>query len=411
MKIFRRPNVLPLCLAAFFNDIGSDMLFAFYPLFLVMILGVKDMKVLGLIESLALLMGLILRPWTGRLADLRGRIGFIRGGYLLLALSRMGQGLARIWWHLAPPKMLYEIGRGLRNPPREALLTESVPPQERGLAFGMLQSMDTAGAILGPLLGLGIFYFLKGRIPLEGAYRAVFFCAALPTFISLWLTSTRLREMRPFAEAPRMEGERKGAFRSPVLLIFTALSCLFSLWAVSEDFMLVSGAQVLGVEATQIGAVVLLYWFINVTFAPTALVAGRLSDRFGRKPFIVASFLVLGALTSLFAVARTFWQVGLLFAAHGIHQGLLSPSQTALVADLAPEESRAEAMGTYSMWVGLFAIPAPFLFGLLWDAFGRYFPFLISGASVALCGLLVALLVKPPAQDHGDEGRWSSGPS
>ncbi len=398
VKVHRRPNVMPLSLAAFFNDTGSDMLFAFYPLFLVMILGVRDMKVLGFIESLALLAGLLLRPVAGRISDLRGRIGFIWGGYICLALSRVGQGLARSWWHLIPPKMLYEIGRGVRNPPREALLAESVPQEERGLAFGILKSMDTAGAILGPLLGLGIFALLRGYLPLESVYRAIFFFSALPTLVSIWLTSTRLRESG-LVEA---EGGERGdvslasdAFRSRALFLFTAISCLFSFWAVTENFMLVSGAQVLGVGASQITMVVFLYWFINVTFAPTALVAGRLSDRLGRKPFIALGFLVLGALTAFFAWARTFWQVGLLFAAHGVYQGLLSPSQTALVADLAPPAHRAQALGRYSMWVGLFAIPAPFVFGWLWDSWGRPFAFLVSGAFVAVSAILMLLLVHP----------------
>jgi len=204
-KVRQRPNVAPLSLAAFFNDTGSDMLFAFYPLFVALVLK-ANMTALGLIESIALLMGLFLRPAVGKLSDLRGRTRLIWGGYLCLALSRLTQSLAQAWYHLVPPKMLYEVGRGIRNPPREALLAESVPQDERGLAFGILQSMDTLGAILGPLLGLGIFMGLMGAgFSDETSYRVIFLVASLPTLMSIWLTSTQLKEVRAPGEVRREE--------------------------------------------------------------------------------------------------------------------------------------------------------------------------------------------------------------
>lgn len=126
-KIDKNAKVLPISLAAFFNDMGSDMLFAFYPIFFVQVLCISEMKVLGLVDSLALLFGYVIMPFVGRLADLRGRKHLIWIGYGLLAVSRLSQGLARVWQHLVPPKMLYQSGRGIRNPPREALLTDSVP--------------------------------------------------------------------------------------------------------------------------------------------------------------------------------------------------------------------------------------------------------------------------------------------
>jgi MFS family permease len=106
-KITEMANVLPICLAAFFNDMGSDMLFAFYPLFFVQVLQIQDMKILGLVDSLALLFGFVIMPFVGRLADVRGRKHLIWGGYACLMVSRLSQGLARAWPHLVPPKILY----------------------------------------------------------------------------------------------------------------------------------------------------------------------------------------------------------------------------------------------------------------------------------------------------------------
>jgi MFS family permease len=148
----------------------------------------------------------------------------------------------------------------------------------------------------------------------------------------------------------------------------------------------------------EIWLVVILYWFINVTFAPTALYAGRLSDRTGRKLPIFLSLVILAALTLGFAfVGPTYWHIGVLFALHGIYQGFLKPAQKAFVADLAPEELRATALGGYSMLTGAASVPGPLIFGLLWDySGGPRLPFILSGSFVALSAILLLLFVREP---------------
>ncbi|HID08515.1 MAG TPA: MFS transporter, partial [Armatimonadetes bacterium] len=313
VKVYQRPNVLPLSLAAFFNDTGADMLFAFYPMFLVLVVGVTDMRLFGIIETIALLFGLLIRPFTGFLADKRGRRHFIWIGYLFLAGSRALQSIAQLWWHIVPPKIMYEVGRALRNPPREALLAESVSQDERGLAFGILGSMDTLGAVIGPLLGIGAFHMFVGMgIDPAVAIRHVLLIAALPTFISVFIILTKTREVRTFATTrrasdgnPHQSTQRNASgfqhiLRYRNLLMFTAISCLFSLWAATENFMMVCGFRVLGIDKTslaQVWVMVLLYWFINITFAPTALISGKLSDKYGRKMQLVLGLITLSFLT------------------------------------------------------------------------------------------------------------------
>jgi len=171
------------------------------------------------------------------------------------------------------------------------------------------------------------------------------------------------------------------------------LSCVFSVAAVTENFMLVCGAKVLGLQREAVLTIVLLYWLINITFAPTAMLSGRLSDRLGRKPLIVSALLVLGLLTAGFALVHSLVGVGALFLMHGVYQGLLRPSQKAFVADLAPAGRRSEVLGTYSMWTGLAAVPAPLAFGLAWDHLGWQVPFIASGALVLVSALLILLLI------------------
>ncbi|RLI07247.1 hypothetical protein DRO24_03430 [Candidatus Bathyarchaeota archaeon] len=397
VKLTEMTNVLPICLAAFFNDMGADMLFAFYPIFFVQVLGVAQMKVLGLVDSLALLTGFLIMPLVGRLADIKGRRHLIWIGYLLLLISRVTQGLARIWQHLIPAKMLYQVGRGIRNPPREALLADSVPPSYRGRAFGLLGSMDTFGAVLGPLLGIGLFQlFLNVGVHIDEAYRWIFFCAAAPTTISILLIFFGTREV---LERPP-EGERRRRrlgfsilLRDRILLPLTLVTMLFTFWNVSENFMLVCGAKVLGIPKEAFWATVLLYWLINVSFAPTAYFAGRFSDRFGRKTPVILGMIVLGVLTMGFAYASTYILVGLLFLLHGVYQGLYRPNIQAWVADLAPVEQRAEVIGTYKMLVGLSDIPGPFVFGLIWDLYGLKTPFIVGGLFCLLCAIMVSITV------------------
>ncbi|MFQ5808280.1 MAG: MFS transporter, partial [Armatimonadota bacterium] len=287
----------------------------------------------------------------------------------------------------------------------------------RGYAFGFLKSMDTVGAIIGPLLGLLAFGLLsRSGVPVDRCYRYVFFFAALPTLGSISLILTKTREVRkpeqekPAAvggSAPEETNEEERLFASPGLLPFTVASAFFSLWAVTENFLILCAVRLLRIRHAAVWPVVILYWFINVSFAPVALYAGRLSDRIGRKPPIVLGLVVLAGLTTAFGfvpevsgeivgsifVSRAFLATTVLFLLHGAYQGLLKPTRTAFVADLAVGSRRGETLGVYSMATGAAAVAAPLIFGLLWDAFSYRTPFIISGICVGVSAVVVALLV------------------
>jgi len=396
-NLLKMPNVLPISLAAFFNDMGSDMLFAFYPVFFVQVLGIQEMKILGLVDSLALLFGFLIMPLVGRLSDLKGRKHLIWIGYAMLAISRLSQGLTRTWQQLIPAKMLYQLGRGVRNPPREALLTDSVPASHRGRAFGLLGSMDTLGAIIGPLLGLYLFQrFLLQGIHIDEAYRWIFLAASVPTLISILIILLGAKEVR----TPSQEKKTKRQIGLSLLvsdrrlLAFTIATMVFTFWNVSENFMLVSGIKILGIPKERFWATVLLYWLINVSFAPTAYVGGRFSDKRGRRLPIVAGMLVLGVMTIGFAFANSYVIVGVLFLMHGVYQGLYKPNVQALVADLAPSDQRGELIGTYKMLVGFSDIVGPLFFGLLWDVYGLKIPFIVGGLFCLGCAVAVYLLTR-----------------
>lgn len=404
-RVTRYPNVLSLCLATLFNDMGADMLFPFYPLFFLLVLKEPQLRWFGLVETTTILIGHIIRPFTGKLGDVRGRKFLVCFGYLFLVISRVLQGLAKLWPHLIPARAVYEIGRGMRNPPRASLLVSSVPPERRGEAFGMLNSMDTVGAIIGPLLGMGIFSLLAwAGFGLEARFRAIFFVAAVPTLASILIVAQFAREegreetqradlseaverraAAPFAEE---EGNRSSFY------VLTASCSLVGLLAITETMLLACGAKVLGIKPEQALKAVFLYWLVSLTFAPAAILSGRASDRLGRKPLIMGGFFTLFSLTAFLPFARGWGLLALVFLAHGIYQGLYKPVREAFVADLAPFGLRGKWLGAFEMWTGMSATVSPFLFGLLWDVVGPLWACYISAGAALAGAALVGAFVK-----------------
>lgn len=437
--VWRYPNVAPISIAAFFNDTGGDMLYAFQTPFLLAVIGndAWAQSKLGLVRSVAVVAGFLVLPLSGRLADRVSRKYLINEGYALIVLSRLVQGLAWVWWHLLPLAFLKELGRSMRNPAREALLADSVPREVRGRAFGLFQSMDTFGAILGPLVGLGIFMWLtSGGMEAVPAYKWIFVVAAIPTLVSIGIIARGAREIRGTAEDRPGEGSTPppakgraslgGTWRllreTPHLGPLTLISALCALWAVEESFLQWVGAVLLGIPIGEIWPIILLYWFINVTFAPAAWFSGRWSDRHHRKGPLVAGYLLLAALTLGFALLpaaapcddppkfsldlRVFAWMAFLFGLHGIYQGLISPSQKALVVELSPPEKRGEVLGAFGMCTGLAGVLGPLIFGLLWDLGKRYdlgghaLPFALAGGFIGLGAVLLALLVPTHATER-----------
>ncbi len=403
LQKYGRRNMWAISLAAFFNDMGSDLLFAFYPLFVIMILG-QGVDVLGAIETVALLVGQILSIASGRLADMRGRKKLIAAGYGLLAVSRVSQGLSQDALQLTGAKSIYEIGRGIRNPPREALLAESVPQNMRAKAFALLGGMDSTGAVIGPILGLLFyFYFLSIGMPAVDVFRTLFIIAATPTIASIFIILLGTREIKVFNnhEDSGKPKKRKIPIRDTILVnknlaLFTFATSLLAFWALSENFMLALGANILNLQLTDVWPIILLYWSINITFAPVAFMSSKVSDKLGRSKPIALGMLSLAILTFGFMFAKEFLWFIPLFVLHGVYQGLFNPSQKAYVADVALPDRRSETLGTYSAIVKTVSIPGPIVFGLIWTYWGYQMAFFLSGLFVIIALIIFLTAVKMP---------------
>ncbi|HZP56628.1 MAG TPA: MFS transporter [Dehalococcoidia bacterium] len=381
-------NVFLLGLVSFFADVSSEMVYPIVPLFLRNTLGAPVLAV-GLIEGVAESTASLGKFVFGWFSDrLRRRLPFTAGGYALAAVAKPMLAAATVWPFVLFARFVDRSGKGVRTAPRDALIAASTTPETRGRAFGLHRSMDTSGAILGPLIALAVISFAG-----SSAYRPIFVAAVVPGVISVAI----LLFVREVARAPRtgplppllsLHGyDRRFLLFLLVTLVFAAGN--------SSDAFLVLRAKNLGLGAAE---VVLAYVLYNVTYAALSFPAGGQSDRLGRKPLLIAGFAVFALVYAGFAAARSGAVVWLLFAVYGAYIAFTDGVGKAFVSDLVPDARRGTAMGLYNATTGAMLLVASLLGGLLWDEVGPAATFTL-GAGTAAGAALLMLVVVP---SHGE---------
>lgn len=402
MKIFPfkgvgRKNLKAFSLAAMLNDTGEEMYAPYLPFFAKTFLGAGPLQY-GLIESSAEAVNRILRVVTGALADRIGRKRPVVVGYILIAVSRFLLVAATLWAHLIPIRMLRGIGRSLRDPAREASITDSVEPQMRGKAFGLLEAVDTVGSVLGPALGIAILSLITfGAINFkkefsEISYRWLFLFAAIPTLISSSIIFKGLQETLAAKEVRGNEIKRffDGLwlyFKNRDLVIVTVANCLLAISATTVSMMqfyvytLPKGTLFVG------GLVFILY---SISHFIAAYPGGILSDKFGKANALrLSAILVIISLAALAFAPNARWAV-LPFIVYGIFDSIWIASRRAIVADLSPPEARAQTLGNFSFIYGLASMASPFFFGALAQGMGFKAAFLIC----AVIGVVALIVLK-----------------
>jgi MFS family permease len=382
-------TVVALSAVSFLTDLSSEIIYPLLPLFLTTVVGASA-AALGAIEGAAETTAALLRLASGWWSDrVARRKPLVLAGYALAAAARPLVALATSAGQVLAVRVTDRVGKGIRGAPRDALIADAVPAALRGRAFGLHRAADHLGAVAGPLVAFALLHF--AGLPL----RTVFLWAALPgaaAVLVLWLGVVE----RPRAAAaaashtprPAAVVAEPGRLGGP-LWRYLATVLLFTLGNASDAFLLLRAAQ-LGVPAA---AVPLLWALLHVVKSGTSVVGGDLSDRVGRRPLIVAGWLVYGGVYLLFAEATAAWHAWALFVVYGVHFGLTEGAEKALVADLAPADRRGTAFGWYNLAIGVGALPASVLFGVLWDRFGAATAFR-TGAALALAaavGLVVML--------------------
>jgi len=398
------PSRLPrtvrvLGLASLLNDIASEMIFPLLPKFLLVTLGASRAE-LGLIEGLADTTASVLKLLSGHWSDrLARRKQFVVAGYSLAALSRPVLALCTGAGQILALRLVDRFGKGIRTAPRDALLADSVPPGERGRAFGFHRAMDHLGAAIGPLVALGYLSWAapegSSTAQLEGALRTLFGGALLPGVAVVLLVLWGLREpARVLAEdsptfpadtspSPAAAPSGPGVFTPPFRRFLLALG-LFTLGNSSDAFLLVRAGEV-GVPVAQLP---LLWCLFHIAKTQGNLWAGRLVDRVGPRPLITLGWLLYLLVYLGFGWADAPWQVWGLFFLYAGFYALTEPAEKTLVTQLTPAAVRGSAFGWFHGIMGLAALPASLLFGLLYDRLGPTAAF-GTGAVLAFAALLV----------------------
>ena len=380
-KISRRPLGV-FALASFLNDMGSDAIYPIWPLFVRTVLK-ADMAALGLIDGLGEAMVSLSQAASGYLSDrFRKRKIFIWAGYLCGSMARVGYAISTVWQHLIPFKVLDRAGK-IRNAPRDAIIADLSTGQTRGRNFGLLRTMDNAGAFAGILISIA---FLKVL-----GFRRLFALAAIPSAVAVLLILVAVKEQK--SERKIFKGL---TFRriDANLRLYIVLNAVFSLGAFSYSFLLVFAQN----SGFAMGFVPVLYLIYTAAAAVSSLPFGRLSDRVGRKAVLFLAFAAWTGVCAGMALGRGRATIILLFVLYGLHKGALDPVQRTLVAEICPPALKASALGTFQMIVGLCALPASLAAGLLWERFGPVVPFVLSAAlTVAAAALLVLVKERPAA--------------
>lgn len=396
-------NVWVLTAVSFLTDVSTEMIVHLIPLFLANVLGVKT-NLIGLIEGVAEMTSSLVKVWAGRLSDQLGQRKWLTaGGYTLSTLAKPFLVLATGWPAVLLIRFVERMGKGLRTAPRDALVADVVTPETRGLAFGIHRAGDTAGAMLGLLMALALVWWWQGdalQLSLPTFQKVVwvsFIPAALAVLLLLWGVT---EPAKPPAQtsAPTLS---LTTF-SPTFQKYVAIVVLFTLGN-SSDAFLVLRAQERGVNLISILAILGLFNFISAAVSGPA---GSLSDRLGRRQLLVWGWLIYALIYLGFALAQTATHITLLFALYGFYYGLTSGATKAFVADLVRPEQRGTAYGLFHAAVGLTALPASLLAGILWQGvgsfagFGPAAPFYFGAGAAGLAVLLLLWLV-PNGQSEG----------
>ena len=367
-----RRSVIALGWVSLLTDMSSDMIYPLLPAFLTKSLGAGPAAI-GLIEGLAETTASLTKIGSGIWSDrVRRRKPIVVLGYVIAAIARPLVGFARLWSQVLAIRFTDRVGKGIRTSPRDALLADVVPGDRRGRAFGLQRAMDNAGAVVGPLLAA---LLLKLALVDE---RGVFLLAAVPGFAAIVVLLLAVPDTARRAEVVRAPPPAKGKLPATFWKV-VAVFAFFTL-ANSTDAFLLLRAQDAGVALWQIP---LLWSFFHAVKSATGVPGGALADRAGRVPAITLGWLVYCLAYAGFAFVSRPLAVWGLFAFYALFFGLTEGSERAFVADLVPERLRGRAYGIFHAAIGLTALPASVIFGVLWKEFGARTAFL-TGAAVAL---------------------------
>lgn len=386
-RVSERPhlprNVWVLGFVSLFMDLSSEIYHALLPAFITLVLGLPA-TALGAIDGIAEATANFAKLFSGRFSDrsLR-RKPWVMAGYGLAALSKPLFPLASSALTLMGARFADRIGKGIRGAPRDAMLADETPPEIRGRAFGLRQALDTVGALLAPLVAIGLMAWLASDI------RAVFWIAVIPAAISFVLAWLALREpeqhLAPLKKSPFFAGFRQLDRDTKRLL---QVGFLFTLARFSEGFLILKGIDIGLSEALS----PLTLAIFNLAYVALAYPIGVLSDRMSPRAILMAGIAVLIAGNLVLARTSTFAGLVVGSVLWGAHMAMTQGIFSRMIADTASERLRATSFGAFWFVSGLGALLASLGAGWLWDREGASATFLTSAAVAAVALAMLSLL-------------------
>jgi MFS family permease len=375
-------NTLLLAFASLFSDISTEMLYPILPIYLTQYLKATG-SIVGIIEGIAQATQNIVQGFSGWLSDkLQRRKPIALVGYFLSAVSKPFIGLANTWRVVLAARFSDRLGAGSRSAPRDALIAESVAPEHRGKAFGLEGIGDNLGAFLGPLITVLLFFSLRFDI------HTIFYLAIIPGLFAFSMILFVKEKKEKTSVKTKIElsiRQFPNAYWKYLLV-----TCLFGLGNSSNAFLILFIRE----KGVSLLNTILVYSFYNLVAALISYPAGSLSDKFGRKPVLLISFIIFVISYAGFALSLNVFLIGFLFVAYGLFQGIFRATGKSYASDFVPQHLRASSIGWYSSVVGLSGLIASLVAGQLWDKVSHSAVF-IYGAASALVGILFLILLVP----------------
>ena len=374
-----KKTIRTFALAAFLNDMGSDIIYPVWPLFVTQVLK-ANMAALGFLDGLGEALVSLSKAAAGYTSDrIRKRKIFIWTGYLCGAVSRLGYSASAVWQHLIPFRILDRTGK-IRSSPRDAMIADLTTDKNRGHHFGIMRAMDNAGAVVGVLICIAFVNVL--------GFRLLFALAAIPGLAASLLIIFNISEKSDGGARLYKGLALKDVDRNLTLTIIS--NAIFALGAFTYSFLMIYAGK-FGFKTATLPLLYLIYTF---TASILSIPFGRLADKIGRKPVMFIAFGFWAAVCAVVILGGSSIAIVSVFILFGIHKAALDPVQKTLVCELSPVQFRASCLGGFQMIIGLCALPASLLAGFLWEFLGMLIPFYASIVLTAIASIIL-IFVNP----------------
>jgi len=386
-------NVVLLGVVSFLTDLSSEMIFPLVPIFLTTVLG-APVSIVGLIEGIAEATADIMKMLSGMYSDKIGkRRPFVLWGYGFSTVTKPFFALATAWPHVLVVRFLDRVGKGLRGSARDVIIADYTEEKVRGKAFGYRKMMDQLGAFGGPLIAFLLMPVLLSKFEVGMAYRIIFALSVVPAAFAIFILFFVKEKENAIRNLKGWKLDFSVLNRQYKINLLITL--FFSLGVFNYAF-LVLRAQDVGIA---IAVIPLIYMFYNLVYGVFAVPAGVLSDKIGRRAMITLGYVVFAATSLGLGLYSSLLSMWVFFGLYGVFMAIMESVQRAYIADLVVKDYRGTALGLYQGAMGLSALPASIIAGLLWDVIyqGMRATFLFSAAIAVVAAVLFFFLSKMSA--------------